>query len=686
MKQKGKISTKVLAFILPVVIIGLAVLTGISITSSQRTISEEIAQEMDLQLDSQSESIEDGLESVDILASQIASVVGNTYTSTSLKEYEAMLSELIYTNDMVMGSGIWFEPYVYDAKEKYVGPYIYKDGDTAATTYDYSNAEYDYFAYEFYTNVSNGAKEAVFTEPYYDETSGAVMSSCSAPIYGSNGAFLGAITVDINLDTIQTLVNSIQVGKTGRAFLLNSAGQYLAQEDASKLMNEKITESENTSLAKAGERILAEERGKAVYKDGKKQMNAYFTTLGSLNWKLVVTMEDSEQTAPIVALASQLVSVALIVLVLVVVVILWQISGISRQLKKVRDFAGKLSEGDFTIETLDARGRDELGAMGTSLNEMYVSNKGLISNISEYAKILRSSSVKLEEDGKRLTSQFGTMEKLMREVNDDMSSAGAATEEVNASVEEVNSSVMILTEQTAKSTALANEIKERAGEIEKTSQHSYEQAQGLSREHEKNLNKSIENADVVRTIGEMAEVISGIADQINLLSLNASIEAARAGEMGKGFAVVAGEIGKLAGDTSLAVNEIKATIEKVQDAFDELVKNSRSMLTFVKDTVTPDYDTFVGVAKQYGEDAVAIEDFSREIAQMTDGIERIITEVGEAIQSIAESSQNTAENGNNIMNSIEVVSEVMEEVASMAEEQEGISTKLTKAVDIFKLN
>lgn len=686
MKQKGKISTKVLAFILPVVIIGLAVLTGISITSSQRTISEEIAQEMDLQLDSQSESIEDGLESVDILASQIASVVGNTYTSTSLKEYEAMLSELIYTNDMVMGSGIWFEPYVYDAKEKYVGPYIYKDGDTAATTYDYSNAEYDYFAYEFYTNVSNGAKEAVFTEPYYDETSGAVMSSCSAPIYGSNGAFLGAITVDINLDTIQTLVNSIQVGKTGRAFLLNSAGQYLAQEDASKLMNEKITESENTSLAKAGERILAKERGKAVYKDGKKQMNAYFTTLGSLNWKLVVTMEDSEQTAPIVALASQLVSVALIVLVLVVVVILWQISGISRQLKKVRDFAGKLSEGDFTIETLDARGRDELGAMGTSLNEMYVSNKGLISNISEYAKILRSSSVKLEEDGKRLTSQFGTMEKLMREVNDDMSSAGAATEEVNASVEEVNSSVMILTEQTAKSTTLANEIKERAGEIEKTSQHSYEQAQGLSREHEENLNRSIENADVVRTIGEMAEVISGIADQINLLSLNASIEAARAGEMGKGFAVVAGEIGKLAGDTSLAVNEIKATIEKVQDAFDELVKNSRSMLTFVKDTVTPDYDTFVGVAKQYGEDAVAIEDFSREIAQMTDGIERIITEVGEAIQSIAESSQNTAENGNNIMNSIEVVSEVMEEVASMAEEQEGISTKLTEAVDIFKLN
>ncbi|MFW5670953.1 MAG: cache domain-containing protein, partial [Acetivibrio ethanolgignens] len=243
MKQNRKISIKVLAFILPVVIIGLATLTGISIIFSRETISEELAVETNMQLDSQSGSIESGLDSVATLASQIASVVGNTYTGTSLKEYEAMLGEIIYTNDMVMGSGIWFEPYVYDEKEKYVGPYIYKAGDSAVTTYDYSNAEYDYFAYEFYTNVSNGAKDAVFTEPYYDETSGVVMSSCSAPVYGANGAFVGAVTVDINLDTIQQMITNVQVGKTGRAFLLNSAGQYLAQEDTSKLMNEKITES-----------------------------------------------------------------------------------------------------------------------------------------------------------------------------------------------------------------------------------------------------------------------------------------------------------------------------------------------------------------------------------------------------------------------------------------------------------
>ena len=87
------------------------------------------------------------------------------------------------------------------------------------------------------------------------------------------------------------------------------------------------------------------------------------------------------------------------------------------------------------------------------------------------------------------------------------------------------------------------------------------------------LQLSIENAKVVESIGEMANVISGIAEQINLLSLNASIEAARAGDAGRGFAVVATEIGKLAGSTSQAVEEIQSTITEVKSAFNGLAND-----------------------------------------------------------------------------------------------------------------
>ncbi len=124
----------------------------------------------------------------------------------------------------------------------------------------------------------------------------------------------------------------------------------------------------------------------------------------------------------------------------------------------------------------------------------------------------------------------------------------ASTEELNASAEEVNSSVSLLAEETISSANLSIEIEKRADKIAATSQESYDKAKELTSVHQENIKNSIANSEVVKSISELAEVFSSIADQINLLSLNASIEAARAGEQGKGFAVVADEIGKLAGD------------------------------------------------------------------------------------------------------------------------------------------
>ena len=134
-------------------------------------------------------------------------------------------------------------------------------------------------------------------------------------------------------------------------------------------------------------------------------------------------------------------------------------------------------------------------------------------------------------------------------------SSGAATEQVNASVEEVNASVHQLAAETEKTSADAADIKARAKDIEKESQQAHDYAISIAEQREADLEEANEKAKVVDQIGTLADTIAEIADQINLLSLNASIEAARAGDAGKGFAVVASEINKLASSTSEAVEQ-----------------------------------------------------------------------------------------------------------------------------------
>lgn len=685
-KKKGKkISTKMLSAMLPVLILGMAVLGAVSVFSSKQIIDDEIGKEMTLSLENEKTEVESQMQSAASLAKHMAGIVGITYENEELLAYVNFLNTMIYEEDFIYGAGIYFAPNKYDSKQRFVGPYVYKDGDTPILTYDRSQSSYDYVSRDFYKIVSNGETEPKFTKAYHDEVLDCDMVNCSAPMYNADGTYMGCVTVDITLDEIQNLVSQMSVGKTGKAFLISSDGTYLYTQDSGKIMNEKITDSKNSSLAKVGTKMLDSDSGKACFIEGITGYTVYYETIPDLDWKLGIAIENSELNAPVISLGIKLAIIAAVILIIMILVILSQVKSVSRQINRVKNFAVQLAEGNFKVQSLESRRSDELGAMGQSLNEMYGNNKDMISKISGHAKLLSDSSIELKRSVEELKKDYEMIESLMNQVNSDMTSSSAATEEVNAAVEEVNSSVNMLASETEKSLELAGEIKKRANGIEDTSRNAYELANKLAAQNRAGLEESIKNADVVKSIGALAEVISEIADQINLLSLNASIEAARAGEQGKGFAVVAGEIGNLAGETTAAVNKIKETIGEVEHAFSGIVEQSQSMLNFVTDTVAPDYDTFVNVAQQYGDDAQAIEKFSNDIAQMAVNIETIIHEVSQAVSSVAESSQNTVDNSGQIMQSVNSVSAVVGAVSEMSSQQEKIAGELKEVVGKFVL-
>ena len=680
-----KIRVKLLITMIPIIVLGMALLTYVSVNQSRKLINEQITNARTAELEAQNGKMLEYLSSVSNMADTIAALVEKSYKDIPMSEYEEILGNVIMDNDIVLGSGLWFEPFAYDPKEEYMGPYVYKDGDTLVTTYDYSNAEYNYFEQEYYTMCVN-AQGAQFTDPYYDETSNTIMSSCAAPII-VGGKYIGCVTVDIELSTITELISQITVGKSGWATLTTGNGTYIAGADEDKIKNaENILNDSNASLATLGNVILENETGSGVYQDTSLgRINVNYATIDLTGWKLLLQLPDKELVTPINRIITVMIVVALIALVATILSVALIVNNISKSISRVNDFAGSLADGDFSVEHIKVTSEDELGRMSNSLNNMYDSNKGVIQKISDHSVEIGKNSEVLKSSSKTLEEKFEQISEFMKEINSSMLSTSAATQEVNASSEEVLSNVNLLAQEAGQSLKMADEIRNRAEIVNQNSQKSFESANTLSKRFEQSLEESIANSKVVENIGQLADVISEIAEQINLLSLNASIEAARAGEAGKGFAVVAAEIGSLANNTAETVAQIQNTISDVRGAFDGLSDEANEMLSFLKNTVNPDYSSFVDVAKQYGQDAESIDETSNKLSKMSDAIKEIMQEVTDAIQNIAEATQVTTELSTNIMDNIEKVSENVSGIAEMSHEQDSIAKDLGEVVGKFTL-
>lgn len=680
-----KISTKLLAVLLSVSILSMILMTVVSYMNSKDIIQNQIKINMDAELKAQANNIQMKMEKIKTMGIQLAKIVESTYSNTPLSQYEEMLSKTIFDSEIVIGSGIWFEPFVYEEGEKYVGPYVYKDGEKAVTTYDYSNAEYDYFSYDWYKNAMTGSKDSVFSDLYYDAALNSTISSCTVPMYTKDNKFIGVITIDIEITAIQELINQLRIGEEGSAMLLTKDGIYITNMDTAKVMTENIQDDANLSLSSLGKIMLENERGSKEFEIDHKKYYGYYDTISEFGWKLLIQIPQAEVEQPLKNLLAKLMSISLMALLVLIFVILLQVRYLTNNIKRINAFVLSLSNGDFSIPILEVKSVDELGQMGHALNKMLLANKSVIETIASDSQEINMISEELNDTTSKLTTNYKSIEEAVKEINEDMMSSSAATEEVNASVEEVNAAIIYLGQETSKSHEMAIAIKTRATDIQKQSTLSYEKATKLAIEKEENLNQSIQDAIIIDTIDAMAEGISKIAKQVNLLSLNASIEAARAGEQGRGFAVVAKEIGHLAAQTTSTAADIKQTVAKVEVAISNLMTQSAQLLLFIKETVTPDYMTFVNVAQQYGQDANDIEEVVIKIASMSENIERVITEVGDAIQNITEVSQNTASNTGAIITNMDAVSDLVDNIAQMVSNEKVISDNLDEVVKRFKL-
>lgn len=517
-----------------------------------------------------------------------------------------------------------------------------------------NRADYDPRTRLWYRDAANAGKQ-IITTAYQDAITNALLVTIAEPIR-HNGQLRGVVGADVLIDQLISDVLSIDAGDNAYEMLIDTQdGYFLAHPDKRLLL--KPVSSLDSALTMNAIQQAANSRQLMTLNHNGQESLFYFDRVADTPWVFAVKMDKNTEFAAHTQLLTGLLITAIFITLIVVLIVSWLVSFLFRDLLRVSKALEEIATGDGDLtQRLEPRSDDEVGQLANNFNIFVGNMHTMVSKLSEVSASLSSQShmtaAHAEERSARIRMQQDEINMVATAINE----MAAATQEIANNSEHTaqNSSeaVTACVDGSKQVSQTQNSILSLAKEVQV--------ATGVIQELEEHGNQ----------ISTILSTIQGIAEQTNLLALNAAIEAARAGEQGRGFAVVADEVRVLSQRTHASTKEIQTMIEMLQGTTGKAVgiMNDSRMLA---DTSVDDAHSAAASLMQIHHAVERISDMATQIASAAEEQASVTSEITRNTVGIRDVSNDLAEEAH--------------EAAAQAAELSQLSYQLDQEIRRFKL-
>ncbi len=537
--------------------------------------------------------------------------------------------------------------------------------------------------------------KTVFSDLLVDKVDGKLICIAAAPIT-RDGRIVGVLIGVIDWMEIIKTVTGNKIGRAGNAYMINRQG-YMVAHDNLQLVLDKDNMFENVKknpafepIASFQRKLVAGERGVATYTYKDQTKFAGYCPVEGTDWGLAVTAAYEDLFSGLTRLTWAIVIGAVIILVLGGIVTFLVSRTISRPIVQIMNAATSIASGNLSARSEIGNRNDEIGKLHAALIKMLDMLLGKMKEAEDQATRAREETERanravLEAEEARKKAEEARRQGMheaanqLEQVVEHLSSASeelaaqieesshgaeeqrSRTGEAATAMEQVNASVMEVARNASDAAHGADNAKERAQDGAMVVENAVKAIFEVRSQTQAMKSSLSELGQRAEGIGRIMSVIDDIADQTNLLALNAAIEAARAGEAGRGFAVVADEVRKLAEKTMQATKEVGQAIKAIQtgthdniaamDTAAQAVENSTAhaekaglALKEIVSLIETTSDQVRNIAASSEEQSAASEQIGRSIEE----INRISTETAEAMVQSAKAVAELADLAGNL--------------------------------------